>query len=130
MKVAVSSSGNGLDSPVDPRFGRCGIFMIVDTETMKAEPVVNNSISSAHGAGIGAAQTVASLGVKAVITGHVGPNAHTALSGAGVEIYTISEGTLKEAVELFKTGKLSKVSSPTVGGHFGQGRGRGGGRPL
>ena len=128
MKIAVSSMGDNIDSPIDPRFGRCGTFIIVDTETMKAEPVTNSSISAAHGAGIGAAQKVASLEVKAVITGHVGPNAHMALSGAGIDIYTVSQGTVKEAVEQFKTGKLSNVRGPTVGGHFGQGRGRGGGR--
>jgi len=128
MKIAVSSMGDNIDSPIDPRFGRCGTFIIVNTETMKAEPVTNSSISAAHGAGIGAAQKVASLDVKAVITGHVGPNAHMALSGAGIDIYTVSQGTVKEAVDRFKKGELSKVSSPTVGGHFGQGRGRGGGR--
>lgn len=125
MKIAVSSTGNNLDTQVDPRFGRCMTFMIVDTDTMKAEPVTNSSVNSAHGAGIGAAQKVASLGVKAVITGHVGPNAHMALSGAGVDIYTVSQGTVKEAIEKFKNGELPKVKSPTVGGHFGQGRGRG-----
>jgi predicted Fe-Mo cluster-binding NifX family protein len=125
MKIAVSSTGNTVDSTVDPRFGRCGTFMIVDTETMEAESIMNDSLSAAHGAGIGAAQKVASLGVKAVITGHVGPNAHMALSGAGVEIYTVQQGTVKEAVNLLNNGELSKVSSPTVGGHFGQGRGRG-----
>jgi predicted Fe-Mo cluster-binding NifX family protein len=121
MKIAVSSTGETLDVPVDPRFGRCMTFLIVDTDTMKAEPVTNSSVNSAHGAGIGAAQKVASLGVKAVITGHVGPNAHMALSGAGVDIYTIPQGTVREAVERFKKGELSKVSSPTFGGHFGHG---------
>ena len=124
MKIAVSATGNNLESLVDPRFGRCMTFMIVDTDTMKAEPVTNSSVSSAHGAGIGAAQNVASLGVKAVITGHVGPNAHMALSGAGVDIYTVPQGTVREAVERFKKGELTKVRSPTVGGHFGQGRSR------
>ena len=124
MKIAVSSTGSNLDAQVDPRFGRCMTFMIVDTETMNAQPVTNSSVSSAHGAGIGAAQNVASLGVKAVITGHVGPNAHMALSGAGVEIYTVPQGTVREAVERFKNGELISVRSPTVGGHFGQGRSR------
>jgi len=124
MKIAISSTGSNLESLVDPRFGRCITFLIVDTETMKAEPVTNSSVNSAHGAGIGAAQKVASLGVKAVITGHVGPNAHMALSGAGMDIYTVPQGTVREAVERYKKGELSKVSSPTVGGHFGQGRGR------
>jgi predicted Fe-Mo cluster-binding NifX family protein len=130
MKIAVTSTGNSMESQVDPRFGRCTTFLIVDTETMQAEPIPNSSVSAAHGAGIGAAQKVASLGVNAVITGHVGPNAHTALSGARLDIYTTPDGTVREAVEKLKNGELVKVSSPTVGGHFGQGRGRGrGNRP-
>jgi len=128
MKVAVSSTGDSIDSPVDPRFGRCNIFLIVDTEKMSVESIENSSVFSAHGAGIGAAQKVASLGVKAVITGNVGPNAQMALSGAGVEIYMVSPVSVREAIELFKKGELTKVSSPTVGGHFGQGRGTGRGR--
>ena len=125
MRIAVSSTGENLDARVDPRFGRCMTFLIVDTETMEIEPVTNSSVSSAHGAGIGAAQKVASLDVKAVITGHVGPNAHTALSGAGVDVYTVSQGTVRDAIEQYKKGDLSMVKGPTVGGHFGQGRGRG-----
>ena len=127
MKIAISSTGESIESNIDPRFGRCSTFLIVDTETMEAEPVNNSSVNSAHGAGIGAAQKIASLGVKAVITGHVGPNAHMALSGAGLDIYTVPAGTVKEAVEGFKKGTLSKVSGPSVGGHFGQRQGRGGG---
>jgi predicted Fe-Mo cluster-binding NifX family protein len=125
MKLAVSSTGQNIDSPIDPRFGRCMNFLIVDSETMSSTIVPNSSVNTAHGAGIGAAQNVASLGVKAIITGHVGPNAHKALSGAGIEIYTVPSGTVKEAVEKFNNGLLSKVQGPTVSGHFGQGRGRG-----
>ncbi len=125
MKVAVSSTGRSLDSAVDPRFGRCGVFLVVDTETMKHQAVPNSSIGAAHGAGIGAAQAVAQLGVKAVITGQVGPNAHMALSQAGITVYTGASGTVKTAVEQFKSGALRTAASPTVGGHFGQGGGRG-----
>jgi len=125
MKVAVSSTGGSLDSALDPRFGRCSVFLIVDTETMKHQAVSNSSIGAAHGAGIGAAQAVAQLGVKAVITGQVGPNAHMALSQAGITVYTGASGTVKTAVEQFKSGTLRMAASPTVGGHFGQGGGRG-----
>jgi predicted Fe-Mo cluster-binding NifX family protein len=129
MKVAVSSTGNGLDSQVDPRFGRCSTFIIVDTETMQAEAVPNSSIGAAHGAGIGAAQAVAGAGVKAVLTGHVGPNAHMALSQADVKTYIGASGTVRQTVEAYKRGELREASSPTVGGHFGQGgRGMGQGR--
>jgi len=125
MKVAVSSTGSSFESAVDPRFGRCSVFLIVDTETMKYQAVPNSSIGAAHGAGIGAAQSVAQHGVKAVLTGHVGPNAHMALSQAGISVYTGAAGTVEAAVNQFKSGALREASSPTVGGHFGQGGGRG-----
>ena len=32
MKLAISSSGKTLDSPLDPRFGRCDVFTFVDVE--------------------------------------------------------------------------------------------------
>lgn len=125
MKVAVSSTGDSMESGVDPRFGRCPTFIVVDTESDEYKAMNNSSVGSAHGAGIGAAQAVAQLGVEAVITGHVGPNAHMALSRAGIKIYTVEGGSVREALEGLKEGSLTSVTAPTVGGHFGQG-GRGG----
>ena len=121
MKIAISSIGENLDSDVDSRFGRCNTFIIVDTESMDFQAVSNGAVGSAHGAGIGAAQGIAKLGVKAVLTGHVGPNAHMALSKAGIQMYVDASGTVGDAVEAFKRGDLKTVSSPTVQGHFGQG---------
>jgi predicted Fe-Mo cluster-binding NifX family protein len=125
MKVIVTSTGSALESIVDPRFGRCQMFMIVDTETMSFKTVPNSSINAQHGAGIGAAQSVTRLNAQKVITGHIGPNAHMALSAAGIEIYTGAVGTVEDAVKMFNKGELVKATSPTVSGHFGQGRGRG-----
>ncbi|MFP3950768.1 MAG: NifB/NifX family molybdenum-iron cluster-binding protein [Candidatus Bathyarchaeia archaeon] len=129
MKVAVTSTGESLNDLVDPRFGRCPFFLIVDTETMETEVVANASTGVAHGAGISAAQSVASKGVKTVITGNVGPNAYQALSAAGVDVVLGARGTVAETVEAYTSGALDPASQPTVGGHFGQsGRGRGRGR--
>ncbi|MDH3567576.1 MAG: dinitrogenase iron-molybdenum cofactor biosynthesis protein, partial [Desulfobacteraceae bacterium] len=33
MKIAVTSRGKDLDSPVDPRFGRAAYILVVDTKT-------------------------------------------------------------------------------------------------
>ena len=128
MKVAVSAAGASLDVAVDPRFGRCPYFIIVDTDTMQFEAVPNTSQHMPHGAGIRAAQTVASKDAKIVLTGNVGPNAYQALSAAGVKIITGVTGTVREAVTRYKRGELKETSSPTVDGHFGTGRGRGMGR--
>jgi predicted Fe-Mo cluster-binding NifX family protein len=135
MKVAVSASGTDLSSQVDPRFGRCPYYIIVDTDTMAFEVVSNTANSSAHGAGIQAAQLVASKGVKAALTGNVGPNAYGALSASSIRVVSGVTGTVREAVERFKNGELQATGGPTVGGHFGTGgrgggRGRGGRRPL
>ena len=47
MKVAVSSEGPGLESMVDPRFGRAGGFVVVDMETMQADYVDNGASQAA-----------------------------------------------------------------------------------
>lgn len=125
MKICVSAVSGSLDAQINPRFGRCQYFVIVDTETMSFEALPNASQGAAHGAGIQAAQTVVGKGVQVVLTGNVGPNAFQALSSAGIKIVTNVFGTVREAVERYKRGELKETGAPTVGGHFGMGRGRG-----
>jgi predicted Fe-Mo cluster-binding NifX family protein len=135
MKIAVSSTGGSLDAQIDPRFGRCPYFVIVNSETMTGEKVANTASGAMSGAGIHAAQLVANKGAQAVLTGNVGPNAFQALSAAGINIITGVSGTVKEAVEQFKSGQLETITAPTTpmgygtGGYgLGMGKGRGGGR--
>jgi predicted Fe-Mo cluster-binding NifX family protein len=124
MKICVSASSGSLDANVDSRFGRCPYFVIVDSDTMEFNAITNDSSNAAHGAGIQAAQTVANMGVNLVITGNVGPNAFNVLAASGMKIVTGASGTVREAVEQYKNGQLTEVGNPTVGGHFGMGRGR------
>ena len=128
MKICVSAVGNNLDAQLDPRFGRCPYFVIVDSETMQFEATPNIASGAMGGAGIQAAQTIASKGVKVLITGNVGPNAFQALAAAGIKIVVGAFGTVREVVEKYKRGELSETDAPTVGGHFGMGMGRGRGR--
>ena len=121
MKIAVTSSGRDLDSQIDPRFGRCAYFVIVDTDDMSFEAFDNESIALGGGAGIQAARFVASRGAEVVLTGNCGPNAQRTLSAAGVKLYTGVTGTLSEAVELYKAGKLTESSEANVQAHFGMG---------
>ena len=150
MKIAVCSSGLTLDSPLDPRFGRCANFVVVDSDTSEVTCLPNPGVYSAQGAGIQAAQLIASKGVNAVIAGNFGPNAYMALSSAGIEIYTAAAGTVGDAVNQLLAGQLQRVTAPTaaahsgmnsfigpnsgqsiprgMGGGFGRGRGRGRGQ--
>ena len=130
MKICVSAVANSLDAQVDPRFGRCPYLVIVDSESMQFEAIPNMASGAMGGAGIQAAQTIASRGVKVLITGNVGPNAFQALAAAGVKIVVGAFGTVRQVVEKYKRGELKETNAPTVGGHFGMGmrRGRGMGR--
>jgi len=119
MKIVVTASKPSLDSPVDARFGRAPYFIAVDTETGEWEAHDNKqNLNAAQGAGIQAAETVSRLGAEAVITGHCGPKAYRTLTAAGIGIAVGAEGTVAEAVEAYKNGKLTPADSPDVEGHW------------
>jgi predicted Fe-Mo cluster-binding NifX family protein len=119
MKIAVTSSGKTLESPVDPRFGRAAFFVVVDTDTGAFEVHDNaQNLNAAQGAGIQAGETVSRLGAEAVITGHCGPKAFRTLGAAGVKVVIGAKGSVAEAVEAFKTGKLKPADAADVEGHW------------
>ncbi len=121
MKIAVSSNGTDLGSQIDPRFGRCAYFLIVETEDMSFEAFDNENIALGGGAGIQSAQFIASKGAKAVVTGSCGPNAVRTLSAAGVELFVDQSGIIKEAVEKYNNGQLRPTNKANVPDHYGTG---------
>jgi predicted Fe-Mo cluster-binding NifX family protein len=126
MKIAVTSKGKDMSAEVDSRFGRCSYFVIVDVDTEDYRAVENQNAFVSGGAGVGSAQFIVEQGVKAVVTGHVGPKALKTLEAAGVEVYTGASGTIKNALEQYKSGKLKAVSEATVSQHFGLNNKKGG----
>jgi len=120
MKVAVTSQGRELSSPVDQRFGRAKCFLVVDTETGEFSVVDNRqNLNAAQGAGIQAGRSVVELGVEAVVTGHVGPKAFATLNAGGVQVHTGATGTVADAIEQFKSGALTQAGAADVDGHWG-----------
>ncbi len=135
MKIAVSSHGKDLNSQINPRFGRCEYFLIVNTDDMSFEAIENKSASLSSGAGIEAALLVISNGAKAVITGNCGPKAVQTLSTAGIDLFVDYVGTVKDAIEKYKSSDLTSAkntkSEPAEyiqRPNFGRGVGMGGGR--
>lgn len=119
MKVAITTSGRDLSAPLDPRFGRAAGFLIVDTETDATSYEANEqNLNAAQGAGIQAAQNVASTGAKAVITGHCGPKAFRILSASEIAIYNTDTKTVQEAIDRFKQGELTEAQQADVEGHW------------
>jgi len=119
MKLCISSKGNSLDSDVDPRFGRCHTFLVVDTESMVCSPLSNESVAASSGAGIQAAQNVARSGAQVVITGNIGPNAFDTLTAAHITVITGASGSVRDVVDAYKKGELTETSQATVGSHHG-----------
>lgn len=125
MQIAVSATGQGMDSLVDPRFGRADYLLIIETDTLEVVKVIDNRASqnAAHGAGINAASMVVDAGVQALLTGQVGPKAFAVLDAAGVKVFSEQTGTVKEAVMRFNQGNSTSSLSPNANGHSSEGTG-------
>ncbi|MFP4057784.1 MAG: NifB/NifX family molybdenum-iron cluster-binding protein [Candidatus Brocadiia bacterium] len=122
MKIAIASSGETLDAPVDPRFGRARAFILYDTESREWSVLDNaQNLNAPQGAGIQAASQVANAGAQAVLAGNCGPKAFAALSGAGLAVYTTPSLTVQQAIEKFRAGDLEPAHEANVGARFGTG---------
>ena len=119
MKIAVTAAGASLDAQVDPRFGRCPCFMIINAESMDFEAIKNPNAALGGGAGVQAGQLMAEKEVQFVLTGNCGPNAHQALSAAGIQIVVGCAGVVREVVERFKADGFNAAGAPSVASHFG-----------
>ena len=118
MRVAITAQGRELSSEIDTRFGRTKWLIVVDTKTSKINAKRNLVDTVASILGIQTAQNIIELGVEAIITGNIGPNAFTVLNTSGIRIF-LSQGTTAEKVlALFKEGKLNEAKAPSVPTHW------------
>ena len=119
MKIAITTSGNDLNAPMDSRFGRAPKFLIYDLEAKTFEIVDNQqNLNAAQGAGIQSAQNIARLGAGALITGHCGPKAFRVLQAAKIKIYNTTAETVSEAIDQYLGGKLTEATGADVEGHW------------
>ena len=118
MKLAISAMGRDLDAQVDPNFGRCQCFIIVDSDTLDFEAIENPNIGLMSRAGIQSGQMMADRSVRVMLTGNIGPNAFQTLSAAGVQVMAGIKGTVREAIRKLNSDQLRPVSRATVPEYF------------
>jgi len=121
MKIAISSTGNNLESEVDARFGRCSYFLIVELENKKIKKfkaIENTGKDQMGGAGITAGEIVAKQKVDAVITVNLGPRAFSVFEQFGIKTFQ-GEGKIKKVIQKFLEGKLKELSNATGPQHRG-----------
>jgi predicted Fe-Mo cluster-binding NifX family protein len=121
MKIAVTASGPSLEAAVDPRFGRCPCFLIVETDDGSFEAVENSNVTLGGGAGIQSARLMADKAVRYVLTGNCGPNAYQTLTAAGIGVIVGCAGSAADVIEQFKAGEMNPAGNPNVAGKFGLG---------
>jgi predicted Fe-Mo cluster-binding NifX family protein len=119
VKIVFTTPGNDLNASLDSRFGRSPKFLVYDLDSGTFEVVGNQqNLNAAQGAGIQAAETVARLGAKALVTGHCGPKAFRVLTAAGIRIYHTDAPTVAAALEQYRLGRLPEAKAADVEGHW------------
>ena len=122
MIIAISSTNSKATAKVDPRFGRCESFAIIDTQTNAIRFLDNAAKTASGGAGIAAAQQLLDAGADAVCTGNLGPNAFRVLDEANIQAYRVDEMPLMDVVRMLNEGKLETISQAGQA-HAGMNRG-------
>ena len=115
IKICVSSSKESLEAEIDPRFGRCEYFVIVDIKDSKisdTKAIKNIGYTKDSGAGISAAEQIGKLGVDILITGDVGPKAKDVLEQLEIKVCKKS-GIARAAISEYLNDSIVQ-SSKTV----------------
>lgn len=102
MKVAITSTGNTLESTIDKRFGRCAYFVIYDTENKAMEFIPNPNKAKEEGAGPASVQLVASRNVNKLVSGEFGIKIKPLLDSLKIQMIVIKdpEKTIKDVIEM------------------------------
>jgi predicted Fe-Mo cluster-binding NifX family protein len=95
MKVAITSTGNSMESKLDQRFGRCSYFVIYDSETKGIEFLPNPIKDAQEGAGPASVQVVASRNVQKIISGEFGIKIKSLLDSLKIQMIVLKEADKK-----------------------------------
>lgn len=109
MRIIFTSTGEGWDAKIDPRFGRTDFILLYDEEKDELSSIDNREIMQvAHGAGPKTAQKIFSLKPDILITGNgPGGNAAGILKQMQVKIFIKAGGmSIREAYEAYKNNQL------------------------
>ena len=104
MKIAITSTGDTLNSTIDSRFGRCTFFAIHNTDTKSTEFFLNPSKEAQEGAGPAAVQFVAAHKVSKIVSGEFGMKIKSLLESLNIEMITNKDSATKiiDIIELYK----------------------------
>ncbi len=102
MKVAITSTGDSLESTIDQRFGRCAYFVIYDIESKAIEVIPNPNKDAEEGAGPASVQLVASRNVSKIVSGEFGMKIKSLLDSLKIQMIVLKEPEkkIREIIEM------------------------------
>jgi predicted Fe-Mo cluster-binding NifX family protein len=108
-RVAVASHGEGLEAPLEIRFGVCSSFVVVEPTTMEWEVIRVEPDGPAQKVNRNAIRAVAQSGATVLITPEIHPECCMVLRALAVTVYLAPEGiTVREAIERYEQGELDE----------------------
>lgn len=119
MKIVVTAQAEGLEAKTSPLFGRCPVFVVVDSEMGLISSIPNPALNAHGGAGTQAGQLMVTEGVDVILTGNLGPNAGMVLQAAGLPVYRHKNGSVQETLEAYQRDELEQITKPMQHGHHG-----------
>jgi predicted Fe-Mo cluster-binding NifX family protein len=102
MKAAITSTGNSLESTIDPRFGRCAYFVVYDTESRAMEFIPNPNDHLEEGTGPASVSLMASRNVHKIVSGEFGVKIKPLLDKLKIQMIVLKapEMKIKDIIEL------------------------------
>lgn len=111
MKIFISAQSKTKDALMDPRFGRCQVFQVYDTNTNEFVVIDNPAYTSASGAGIQASNFLIDQKADVLITGHLGPNAQEVLKDSKIKVYTSIPKSINDILKDYMENKLVEITN-------------------
>lgn len=104
MKTVITSTGDRMDSEMDPRFGRCAWFCLYDHTNGQATFIKNQYKDVQGGAGNKLAEMMLNMQVDRIVSGDFGPKAKDMLDKFKIQLIKMHDDhkTMQEIISMFK----------------------------
>ena len=113
MKLAITSQGKDLDAALDPRFGRCQYFIIIDTDTGEYIAAANDSLCCRR-RGYPECTVSSQSRCRCCASPDGSANATRTLQAGGIKVYAATGGTVRDALGKYKAGSWRQPMKPPL----------------
>lgn len=107
MRVAITSTGNTLESNICHQFGSCEYFVIYDTESKAMEFIPNPNKDLTENSGRASVQLVSSRNINKIISGDFGIKIKPILDSLKIQMIVLkdSKKKIKNIIEMLNNKK-------------------------